>query len=347
MDEIIKKDALDILQRVNVEKLKEKTVFITGATGLIGTYLCYVLYWANKKEGLNSKVIGFSKDKPQQALTEIARDENFTFLTGDLVSDFENISEDIHYIIHGATYAQPQKFLEDKLTTIKLNTEVTEKLLKLAEQKKATFLFLSSSEIYGQPDPANIPTPETYFGNCSTTSERASYAESKRLGETLCSVFKETKGVDVKIARASSVYGPGISLYDKRVLGNFLNKAFLQKHIELLDQGEQERAWCYSADCVVMLLHILLYGTSLVYNVGGKHPISIKKLAEMICELTGASYALPKNKQEVSFLKSAPLRVEMDITKVTEEFNLGDFVDIKSGLTNVIEWNRNVIQQHG
>jgi dTDP-glucose 4,6-dehydratase/UDP-glucuronate decarboxylase len=341
MSLIIEKDLLKILEKVDLNKLRDKTFLITGSNGLIGTYIVRLLQLANKKQNLSIKVIGISKNEPNDLLSEIKDDKNFTFYKKNLAEDFE-FDEEVDYILHAATYAQPAKFLENKLETIKLNTVVTERLLNICKENNARFLFVSSSEIYGQAE--KIPTPETYNGNCSTTSVRAPYTESKRLGETICSVFKET-GADIKIARVSSVYGPGISIYDKRVLGNFLNKALTKKSIDLLDSGRQERAWLYVSDCVVILLNILLYGQSFIYNVGGMESVSIKKLAETICKLTGSKYSLPKKTEKV-FMVSAPDRVQVDISKVIDEFKFKDFVDLKEGLRRTIGWNKEFIKKH-
>ena len=339
MNEIVRKDLLDILTRINIEKLRNKTLLVTGSNGLIGTYLISLIYLANQEKGLNTKVLGVSRNHPNKTLLEFSSDKNFKFYTKNLAETF-NILEEPDYIIHAACYAQPKKFLENPIETIKLNTETTEHLLKLAMKKKAGFLFISSSEIYGQPDPSNIPTPETYNGNCSPLADRALYMESKRLGETICKIYKENFGVDVKIARASSIFGPGISIHDPRVLGNFLNKALNKGHIDLMDQGDQERTWCYISDCTLMLFNLLLHGKDFVYNVGGKELVSIRQMAEIIAELTNARVSVPEEEHKENFVKGAPSRVEVDITKITEEFNLGNFITFKQGIKNTIEWNR-------
>ena len=330
MNEIIEKDLLNILEKINLEKLRNKTILITGSNGLIGTYLVSLLYLANKIQNLNINVIGISKNLPNKTLSEFT---NFKFYSMNLAKKSE-IKEKPDFIIHAACYAQPKKFLENGLETIKLNTEVTEKLLKIC---KEGFLFISSSEIYGQPDEKNIPTPETYNGNCSPLSDRAIYIESKRLGETICGLFRDK--LNVKIARASSIYGPGISIYDTRVLGNFLNKALTKKHIDLMDRGEQERTWCYVSDCTLMLFNILLYGKELVYNVGGKELVSIRKIAELISNLTNSKFSLPEKENKESFVKGAPSKVEVDITKITNEFNI-TLTPFEQGLINTINWNK-------
>ena len=341
MNPIIEEDLLGVLERVELGKLMNKSILVTGSNGLIGTYIVMALYLANKKHNLNIRVIGVSKNDPNDTLSEIREDKNITFYQKNLVDDSE-FDEKFDYIIHAATYAQPVKFLENKLETIKLNTVVTEKLLDMCKKNDSSFLFISSSEIYGQAE--KIPTPESYNGNCSPIYERAPYTESKRLGETICSVFKES-GVDVKIARCSSVYGPGISVYDKRVLGNFLNKAMIKGSIDLLDGGRQERAWLYVGDCVIMLLSILLHGESFVYNVGGEELTSIKDLAKTVCELTNSEYSLPRDTSE-TFMAGAPDRVKLDISKIKNEFKLDNLVEIKEGVKRTIEWNREFIKMH-
>lgn len=341
MNRVIRNDVINILERVSLEKLRRKKILITGSNGLIGTYLISTLYTANQELGLDTQVIGLSKHRTNSTLEEFQNDSRFSFYSINLVNSELNYNVD--YIIHGATYAQPRKFLKNRLETIKLNTEVTEKLLKLCMKQNASFLFLSSSEIYGEPPKEFLPTPETFAGNCSTTSARAAYAESKRLGETICNIFREEYQLDVRVARISSVYGPGISIYDQRVLGHFLRKALTKKHIDLLDKGEQIRTWCYVADCIVMLLNILLHGQSFIYNVGGRDTISIKQLAEVICEFTQSTYSFPHQTKQMRFLKQASNRVEVDIQKISNEFNLAEFTNLCKGLHNTIQWNQDVI----
>ena len=341
MNKVIRNDIVNILERASLSKLRRKKILITGSNGLIGTYLAATLYVANQELGLDTEVIGLSKHRPNSTLEEFQNDSRFSFYSMNLVDSGLNYNVD--YIIHGATYAQPKKFLKDRMETIKLNTEVTEELLNLCIKQNANLLFLSSSEIYGEPPEEFLPTPETFAGNCSTTSARSAYAEAKRLGETICNIFREEHQVDVRVARISSVYGPGISIYDQRVLGHFLRKALTKKHIDLLDKGEQIRTWCYVADCVVMLLNILLRGQRFIYNVGGRDTVSIKQLAETICELTQSTYSFPQQTKQVGFLKQASNRVEVDTQRISNEFNLSGFTNLRKGLQNTIRWNEDVI----
>lgn len=352
MDKVIEKDCREYLDKIDLSPLHDKTVLVTGANGLIGTYLIYMFYLKNKINKANINVIAASKSPPCKALEDIfnrdikaqeklKNNSNlYEFHSVDLTQDSFDWIKNTDYIIHGATYAQPGKFLRNYHDTIQLNTVVTEKLLKKAGSNNAKFLFLSSSEIYGEPDKQNIPTDENYPGLCSAVNVRAIYSESKRMGETLCFAYKNFEGVDAKIARISMTYGPGVKLTDERVLAQFLNQALNYKKIVMLDDGSKVRTFCYISDCVLMLLNILIYGSDLVYNVGGKDSITIKELAQKICELTGSTLSQDNSSQpQEQNIKVSPERVELDINKAVTEFRLNQFKPFRDGLIRTIEWN--------
>ena len=344
MDKIIVQDCLEYIQKINIDGLRNKTVLITGANGLIGTYLIYMLHLANITGNADIKIVAVSKNPPCQSLQDIF-EGNYEFFSMDLNNmAYNDLNYKVDYIIHGATYAQPGKFLRDYLNTIHLNTSVTENLLKKAKNDGAKILFLSSSEIYGEPENENIPTPEDYPGLCSPVSIRSIYSESKRMGETLCFAYKNFEGVDAKIARISMTYGPGVKLNDERVLAQFLKQALNDKKIVMLDDGSKMRTFCYIADCALMLLNIILYGTDFVYNVGGKDSNSIRSLAEEICSLTGCTLALEATQQlPDQNIKVSPHRVELDIKKICTEFKIEAFKPFRDGLARTIEWNKNNI----
>lgn len=341
MDRMIEQDCLEYIEKIDLPSLRDKTVYITGANGLIGTYVIYMLHLANvvKKAGIN--IAAVSKSPPGSHLQDIFKDR-YTFYASDLNEPDCNCFEvKADYIIHGATYAQPKKFIQNYLETIHLNTTVTERLLKKAKNDGATLLFLSSSEVYGEPEKKHVPTREDYPGLCSPVDIRAIYSESKRMGETLCFAYRNFEAVNAKIARISMTYGPGIGLKDERVLAHFLRQALYEKKIVMLDDGSKIRTFCYIADCVLMLLYIMLYGKDFVYNVGGKDNISIRSLAEEICLLTGSTLSEEiACKETLQDIKVSPKLVKLDITKVCTEFSLPPFKPFREGLARTIEWNK-------
>jgi len=342
MDLIIEQDCIEHLRYIDLSPLNDKTVIITGANGLIGTYLIYFLHLANLKKGFNINIIGVSKNHPNARLREIFKDR-YNFYPMDLINtSLIELLEKADYIIHGAGYAQPSKFLNNPLESMRLNTNTTDALLSKAVRDEAHFLYLSSSEIYGSPDSENIPTSEDYVGYCSPIEPRSFYAEAKRMGETFCYAYKESQGLDVKIARISLTYGPGVDINDARVIGNFLKMALIDGEIKMLDQGEQIRTFCYVSDCTLMLLNILLHGKNFVYNVGGKGAKSIKELAQEICLLTASRLTIPI---ETNNSLRASTRVELNIERICNEFKINQFIMLRDGLKRTIEWNRTLINQ--
>ena len=341
MDKIIEQDCREYMDRIDFSPLRGKTVLITGANGLIGTYLIYMLHMANEIRSMDINIEAVSRSSPNEALSEIF-ENNYRFHSIDLnKADCAELTGKSDYIVHGATYAQPGKFLRNYAETIHLNTAVTERLLQKAAADGAGFLFLSSSEVYGEPDEGNIPTPEEYSGNCSPVSIRSIYSEAKRMGETLCFAYRHFENVDAKIARIAMTYGPGVRMEDERVMAQFIKQALTLKKISMLDDGRKRRTFCYVSDCVLMLLDILLHGTGFVYNVGGRDSITIKELAEEICSQTGSVLSIePVQRPDAQSIKVSPERVELDIKKVCSEFGLKEFKSISVGLQRTIEWSR-------
>ncbi len=340
MDKYIEQDCREYINRIDLSPLKGKTVLITGANGLIGTYIIYMLHLANVEKAAGINIEAVSRSTPNKALSGVF-EYRYRFHSVDLnIPDSFETLQKADYIIHGATYAQPGKFLRNYLDTIHLNTLVTERLLQKARKDDAGFLFLSSSEVYGEPDCSNIPTPEEYPGLCSPLNIRAIYSEAKRMGETLCFAYKNYENVNTKIARISMTYGPGVSTNDERVLAQFIRQALSKKEIVMLDEGTKVRTFCYIADCALMLLNIMLYGTDLVYNVGGKESITIRKLAEEICAIIGSKLSVQNSEQASDEkVKVSPQHVQLDIRKVCSEFGLENFKPLSEGLRRTIEWN--------
>ncbi len=325
--------------------MKNKTVLITGANGLIGTYLIYLLHLANTQQNAGIHLIAVSKHGPGEKLRDLFRDSGYEFYPVDLAAGNVEFPWKTDFIIHAATYAQPEIFMKNYSETIRLNILVTEKLLQKAKADGARVLFLSSSEVYGEPDVAHIPTREDYPGLCSPLSVRSIYAESKRTGETLCCAYRSFESVDVKIARISMSYGPGLTIRDKRVMGQFINQALTNQKITMLDDGSKIRTFCYVADLALMLLSVLLYGKDFVYNTGGNERITIRQLAEEICAQTGSTLSVENAPPPPgNLVKDSPDIVELDIAKVCSEFHLPPFKSFREGLARTIEWNKKLLE---
>jgi len=323
--EIIESDILDL--NIDLISMKNKSILITGASGVIGIYL--LSYIKKKQKELNITIYTWHKNNVS-LFDELFNDCNK--IIGD-ITDLNNFKDlpKFDYIIHSAGYAQPGKFLLDKVKTIELNTISTINLIERLKDD-GSFLFVSSSEVYNGLEKANIT--ETEIGTTNTNNHRSCYIEGKRCGESICHAYREM-GKNIKIARLSLAYGPGNQKNDSRVLYSLINKAITDDNIELIDSGSAIRTCLYVTDVLEMFLNILLRGKNHTYNVGGISVITILDLAKKIGDSFNKEVIIPAISHE---LVGNSKIVNISIDRYINEFGKKSFVSIDKGLEKTIEW---------
>jgi nucleoside-diphosphate-sugar epimerase len=331
---IIKKDAEKAASALDYSTLNNKSVLVTGASGLIGLHIISLL--EELKLNYNIKVYAWvssevdPKIKPLFGSSEIIVDD----LTDKNVIEKSINPESIDIIIHAAGYAQPQKFTGKKINTIKLNTESTTNLFSLLK-KNGTFVFCSTSELYSGLSLNNIQ--EVDIGATTPNHPRACYIESKRCGEAICHAFAE-KGFNIKIARISLAYGPGTRINDTRVMHSIIEKGLEQGEIKLLDSGMSIRTYGYVMDLVEMIWNITLHGKNTVYNVCGDSRISIGELATKISEKLNCNLFIPTDDKNA--LSGNPRLVNLSLQRYISEFGSPAFVGIDEGIDRTISWQK-------
>jgi nucleoside-diphosphate-sugar epimerase len=212
-----------------------------------------------------------------------------------------------------------------------------------AKQPVEGFLFFSSSEIYGDPTPDAIPTPETYRGYVSCTGPRACYDESKRYGETLCVNFFQQHALPVKVARPFNNYGPGLKITDHRVLPDFARDVFAGRDIIMRSDGSPRRTFCYVADAVIGYYKVLTVGRpGEAYNIGVETPeISMAQLADKVTalgrELFGYTGKVVKQ-VDADYLVDNPERRCPVIKKAREQLGYNPSVLVDEGLRRSMIW---------
>ena len=330
---IITKDIESIWSEIDLSPLADKSVLITGASGLIGTYMIYsLLHWNSYSSDKIRISLVIHRDLPVH-LQELEQHSEVTLYRGDL-SDYQFYESlpNFDCIIHAAGYGQPGLFMENQIKTIRLNTMATDLLLThLAPTGR--FLFVSTSEVYNGS--AETPYTETTVGATMPDHMRACYIEGKRCGEAICHAYMETDKT-VKIGRVSLAYGPGVRKTDKRVLYNFIEKG-LHGSIHMMDAGRAKRVYCYVSDTVSILWNILLRGKEHTYNVGGLSHTTIAELAGLIGEILNVPVVFPEEEQG---MRGAPDEVFVDMNRAISEFGKANFVSLRDGLDRTIEWYR-------
>ncbi len=333
--DLLEEDGRHSLRGIPTSSLANKTVLVTGASGLVGTHFLYGLLHCQRELGLRLKAVAVVQRGVPDHLKQLEQQGYVRFLVGDMAETaFLERLPPAHIIIHAATYGQPGLFMENALATLKLNTKAIFALFEKLSPG-GQFLFLSSSEVYSGL--TNPPYSEDQIGTTNTMHPRSCYIEAKRCGEVICNAYRN-KGIDAKSARLCLAYGPGTRPADKRVINSFIEKALLEKVILLLDQGEADRTYCYIADAVHMMWRILLEGTAAVYNVGGISSTTIVRLAQLIGKLLDVSVHIPPGTQ--TGMVGAPDNVRVDLTKFINEFGPIALDDLPTGVARTIEWQR-------
>ena len=343
---LIEEDCASLRTRLNTENLIGKSVLITGANGLIGSFIADFLCSLNRLHDYEMKIFLTSFSLPEKAerIKHLIDSGAVTYFRWDASTNFDSAlinKEELDIVLFCSGYGQPAKFTKDIVKTSFINTIGVNSILEFLStfNKKSSFLFISTSEIYGDPDVENIPTKEEYNGGISIDNNRASYVLSKQLGEVITKSYYDK--VNVKIARVGLIYGPGTLLGDNRVMQEFIFKAHKNKIISLLDSGLALRNYLYLTDGVEMLLNIILNSQSknLVYNVGGdQEPVTIRELARKIAKILDCEVEFGNDLTDA--VSSAPKNVYMSMDKYRSEFSKhnNSYINLDNGLMNVIRW---------
>ena len=328
-------DLLNNEYQIDFTVLKDKTILITGASGLIGIHLLNSI--KQKQKEFNITIYTWNKT-PNPILNKLFSGCNTIYSDITEVRDLDFLPN-FDYIIHSSGYGQPSKFLDNKIKTIQINTSVTLRLLNKLKPN-GTFLFISSSEVYNGLFEYNIT--EDRIGMTNPTHPRSPYIEGKRCGESICNVFREN-GKNVKVVRLGITYGPGTQKGDTRVINSLIDKGLNNDKIELLDDGFSLRSFCYVTDAIEMMWNIMFKGKEFIYNVASTNSMSILQLSNVIGNILNKEIKTPKINNG---LVGNPILVNLSIDKYIKEFGKDTFVPIEEGIKNTINWQKKLNEKH-
>ncbi len=334
---------LSQLSELERSKFADATVLVTGCGGFLGYYFMRFFQAKARELGLK-KVIGldnFMLGLPGW-VKDLSEDSLFDIQKFDIIKDdIREVSgaEDATFVIHMASIASPMFYRQYPIETLDANVWGLRSLLDFYSGRQIRgFLFFSSSELYGNPDSAHVPTDEEYYGYVCTVGPRSCYDESKRFGETMCMLFAQKYAMPIGIARPFNNYGPGMRINDKRVVADFALAVKEGRDIEILSNGSPTRTFCYIADSVAGYLKILLHGEFGYYNIGIENPeISVRQLAEIYAaagrEMSGYKgkvvFAVSEDK---AYLTNNPQRRCPCIAKARRELGYNPTISVEQGV---------------
>lgn len=321
-----------------------KTILMSGARGFLGRYFTAVFVRLNETTlEKPCKLIALDNLITAGQAGDMPETLNVEFYRHDVITPFVT-DQPVDFVIQAAGIASPFYYRRYPLETLEVATTGTRLMLELAEQKDARFTFFSSSEIYGDPDGKYVPTPESYRGNVSCQGPRACYDESKRVGETLCYIFHETKGLATNTIRPFNVYGPGMQEADYRVLPNFASRIKGNKPLRVYGSGNQTRTYCYITDAINGFLRVIARGVpGEAYNIGNPKPeISVLELAQSLEKVLGRDLKCDVIDYPDSYPADEPNRRCPDIRKARLQLDYAPSVTLEDGLGRFLGWTDGV-----
>lgn len=309
-------------------------ILVTGAAGFLGSHLCdRLLADGHEVIGMDNRVSGQTEN-----LDDAFEHSAFSFYEHD-VTEFIHVAGDLDAVLHLASLASPVYYRDYPIKTLKVGALGTHKTLGLAKEKDATYLFTSTSEVYG--DPEVNPQPEDYRGNVDPYGPRSCYDESKRYGESLVRAYRDEHGLDVRVARIFNTYGPRMRLDDGRVIPNFVKQALAGEDLTVYGDGEQTRSFCYVSDMINGLVALLESDVQCPVNIGKPDERTINDLAEVVINIT-------RSESDITHKELPPQDPQVrrpDVSKARAELGWEPGVSLRDGLADTIAYFKQQLEE--
>ena len=323
------------LDNIDLSKLDNKSIIITGGLGLICSAIVDMIHIHNVTNHKNI-IIYVADINEEYYKVRYGEHQDIRYLKYNALEDL-SFDVEADYIIHGAGLSSPELFVNKPVETMTSNFLGVKNLLDYALKHKTTsFLYISSSEVYGKKETSDSFI-EDVFGTCDINTVRASYYEAKRASEVLCRSYASEYGVHTVMVRPGHIYGPTASPRDLRVSSDFAFKAARGEDLELKSTGLTVRSYCYSLDCAVALLYALLFGESgESYNIGHDEKTTIRTLAEIFASVGNVKLSIKEPAEEERNRFNPMDNATLNNDKI-KAIGYKDTFTVKEGLTHTVE----------
>lgn len=347
MNKIIEDDIKVILADKSIpwERFRNKSVLITGASGMLPVYMAYTILYLNRCHSYNTHLYALvrNRDRAMELFADWANDEHFSLIVQDVSQPIE-LNAPLHYIVHAASQASPKYYSVDPVGTINANVLGTINTLNLAKEKKIEgYLYFSTGDVYGIVPPEYFPFNEEMYGYIDLLNIHSCYGESKRMGEQLCVAYNHQYNVPTHIVRIFHTYGPCMRLDDRRVFADFAGNILRRENITLKSEGSAVRPFCYVSDAVRAYFKILLDGElASAYNVANTNEsLSVKQLAKELVKIypeKNLSVNIQKDPRDIvtTAMKSPVERILPDCTRI-HALGWKPMVSVREGFRRTIE----------
>jgi UDP-glucuronate decarboxylase len=312
----------------------ERRVLVSGGAGFIGSHLSERLL----ETGCQVLCVDNFFTGTRRNIEHLLNHKQFELLRHDITYPlFVEVDE----IFNLACPASPIHYQKDPVQTTKTSVIGAINMLGLAKRLKLKILQASTSEVYG--DPSVHPQPETYWGHVNPIGPRSCYDEGKRCAETLFFDYWRQHRLRIKVARIFNTYGPRTHPNDGRVVSSFIVQALRNQDITVFGDGEQTRSFCYVDDLVRGLIRFMETDAEIIgpINLGNPEEFTIRKLAELVIELTGSRSKIVHR----PLPQDDPRQRKPDISEAETLLDWRPAISLKEGLTKTIPYFEELFSQ--
>lgn len=322
------------------DPLRGQSVFLTGGTGFVGTWLTESLLWANDRLGLGLRAVLLTRnpDAFRASAPHLAENPALRLLVGDACA-FDYPEGEYAFVIHAATQRQVEPAERQPTGAFDQDVTATRRVLEFARTHACRrLLFTSSGAVYGEQPPDVPRLPEEYAGAPFTTDAGTAYGQAKRVSEWFCTMYARQYGFSAVIARLFAFVGPHLPLDAHYAVGNFIRDVLAGGPVRIAGDGTPYRSYLYAADLAIWLWTLLVRGESArPYNVGGDRAVTISELAKIVAEAavpgTGVEIARPPADGPVR-------RYVPDVSRAQRELGLRALVPLEDGVRRTYAWHR-------
>lgn len=317
---------------------QQKNVIVAGGAGFIGSNLCEELV----KRGNNVLCIDNFSTGSQKNIDHLLQSNNFEFINHDLTQpinleeyreakkfkiEFYGVSE-IYHLACPVSSKDSDKFA---FNTVFASSHATKTVLDIAEKYNSKVLFASSSSVYGIPEDGSYLIDEKYIGKIDNLSDKAAYDEGKRFAETICSVYKKQKNLDIKIARIFPTYGPRMKLDSGVFIADAIIKAVNNEDMVVEYSKDEHASFCYVKDLVESMILVMENGGFGPYNIGNPEAIKISEVVDVIKKIV-SSVSL------VEYVDNGKRKIIPNIDLVKEKFGWFPLTLLEDSLRDTIDY---------
>lgn len=338
-NQIIREDMEVIFNQGSYSYLKgDKTVLVTGAYGMLASYMVYFMLYLNEVHNYNINIIALSRSI-EKFEARFGIYKNKVLQVNKSVNELIDINCD--FIIHAASLASPQYYTVQPVDVILPNMLGTYNLLELAHLKKAKLLYFSTCSVYGYLGSKLTKVSESDFGALDPLDAHSCYDESKRMGETLCGAYYRQKGVSAVIARIAHTYGPTMDIEnDPRVFASFVKNAINKAPIEIKSDGRARRSFCYITDATSAYFKLLFEGVpGEAYNVcNTNQTVSILELGGIVSKLANVNFIFKQRNNYDTYLQDNNSDNALFVSDKLEKLGFTFKVDISQGFGRVLSF---------